>query len=221
MHRRSPPDYEGIELRYWKGNAGEVVERLSKEDDTLLKRVHLFHERFGYSKEEIKDKIKDDPMFAAHFAIEPRRQNIHETIALLWLQQVEGIENCEKLPGSGKNAIYVTSDGEIRPGKEFNKKPPSKSMDFRWKTGDTTFYATHKYTKEGGGNQDSQYKEVKELLDKFLKCEDESCALVAIVDGAYYTPKKMGELLSRTRDHSPKSYACQIDGIQDIIPGHL
>ena len=110
----------------------------------------------------------------------------------------------------------------MREGKEFSKgNKPSKSIDFQWKTGKTTFYASHKYTKEGGRGQDNQYREVKGLLGNFMKCSVDSCALVVIVDGSYYTSKKMKELKTFLRAYDPKSYATCIEGVQDVLISHL
>jgi len=220
--RKPPPDYEKLELMAWSKNADEVSDKLSKNDKNILKKIRQFHLNFGFPEDEIKGKINKDPMFAAHFAVEPRRQNIHEMIAVEWLRGIDGIDSFQKLPNSTKNSLYLTSDGDIRSGSEFRRESPKpgKSLDFKWITGETTFYASHKYTKESGGNQDSQYNEMKELLGKFLRCS-EPCALIVIVDGAYYTQSRMNELNKLVRKTDPKSFACPIDGVQDIIPDYL
>lgn len=63
---------------------------------------------------------------------------------------------------------------------------PGDPLDFIWTTGGKTFYAMHKYTKEGGGNQDSQYQEMIELMKRFLHCRHALVVLLVIVDGKYY-----------------------------------
>lgn len=214
MPKRPPPDYLALEREAWRENATEVSNRLSKNEQNLLKRISLYIWRFGYKEDAVRSKIHDDKMFATYFAIEPRRQGIHEKIAANWLQKEEKIKDFTVLKKSGKNALYVTSDGEIVSGLEHK---PSKSLDFRWKTGNTTCYASHKYTLEGGGNQDSQYKEMLDLLQKFHRCHDKSCILIVIVDGNYYTQKKMEELQHQTRMHNPKSFAVHIEGVPSIL----
>ena len=157
-------------------------------------------------------------MFASYFAIEPRRQGLHENIAAQWLMEEPYINNFDPLPKSGRNAYYVTSDGEIRKGMP---NPPGKSLDFKWRTGRTDFFAYHKYTKEGGGNQDSQYKEMRDALGRFQSSGEINKVLLIIVDGPYYTPTKMNDLLRFVRDRPPQSYACQIEEVSQILAEYI
>lgn len=181
-----------------------------------MKRIYTFIARFGYPMDAVVNKIKTDEMFAAHFTKEPRRTSLHGNLALEWLKETDVIREIEKLPSSGEAAVDVTSDGEIRAGM---LNAPSKSLDFRWRSGRHTIYASHKFTKEGGGNQDSQFKEVKRLLEMFQKGRvDRHTALLVIVDGPYFTKKKIDELRRFCRDvHQPLSAALPI---QDV-PGWL
>ena len=89
MPRLPPPDYEALVGSARMANAGKVAERLSQNDENILKRIRLFHKRFGFPEEEIKEKIRGDNMFAAHFAIDPSRQTIHEKIAEEWLKKLK------------------------------------------------------------------------------------------------------------------------------------
>ena len=151
-------------------------------------------------------------MFASHFTKEPRRTSLHESLAFQWLKEEELISNLEKLPTGGKMAVYITGDGDVRTGMS---KAPSKSLDFRWQTGSYTIYASHKYTKEGGGNQDSQFKEVRRLLELFQKGSSrDNTMLLVIVDGPYYTNSKMNDLLRFCRDKRPPLSAAM--PIQDV-----
>ncbi len=211
-----PPDYDSIERKAWLENAEEVPKRLSSNDKDLLKRVRTYIDRFRYPESNVKDKIQHDPMFAAHFAKEPRRQSLHERVAADWICNLNAVKEFESLPKSGREALYITSDGEVMRGNEIRSRP-SKSLDFKWKTGATTCYAMHKYTREGGGNQDSQYKEMLALLKLFLNCRDKSLILIVIVDGPYYTEAKMSELTHSTRDHPPKSFAVHIESVPTIL----
>ena len=214
MPKRPPPDYLALEREAWRENTTEVSNRLSSNERNLLKRISLYIWRFGYEQDAVHKKIHDDEMFAAHFAVEPRRQGFHERIAANWLEEEESVKNFTVLNKQGRDALYVNSDGEIVSGLAHN---PSKSLDFRWWTGNTTCYASHKYTLEGGGNQDSQYKEMLALLQKFHGCHDTSCILIVIVDGRYFTQKKMLELQHKTRTHGPKSFAVHIEDVPTIL----
>lgn len=211
-----PPDYDAKEQELSRQFAKGVPTLLVKNNSDLLKKIQTYHYRFGYSIDEIRQKIQDDPMFAASFAKEARRTGLHEKMATDWLKKLSSVRELKTLPKSGKNALYVTSDGEVRRGADFRARP-SKSLDFCWQTGATTCYAMHKYTREGGGNQDSQYKEMERLLQQFLRCGDASCILIVIVDGPYYTPQRMAALRNITRDHAPRSYVVHIEDVPGIL----
>jgi len=210
-----PPDYDAIERKEWEDNAENVPSRLREQEPNLLKRIATFIARFGFSIESVHTKIETDTMFAAHFAKEPRRTGLHERVAAEWVEQWESVSNFKTLPKSGPDAFYITSDGEITHRRTENT--PSKSLDFYWKTGETEFFAAHKYTKEGGGNQDSQFKEMKSLLRNFQNAVEKDKVLIVIVDGPYYTPSKMEDLSNSIRDRQPKSYACHIQDVPLIL----
>ena len=213
--QKPPPDYEEIEQREWRENANKVVSRLDDGDRNLAKRIQTFLSRFGYPRNQVEEKIRSDRLFASHFALEPRRTGLHENVAAEWIKELDTVTNFETLPKSGRNAFYVTSDGEIRKGMEH---PPTKSLDFKWVTGKTLFFATHKYTKESGGNQDSQYKEVRHLLELFQKANiSGEIVIVAIVDGPYYTRRRMDDLRRFTRDRKPMSFAIAIEELPGLL----
>lgn len=218
-----PPDYDAIEEQYWKLFNQEVVQEAYRRDDRLLKRVDTYVSRFGYPTEEVLNKIKQDPMFAAHFAKEPRRMSVHEKEAAKWIEALPGVEKFKTLPKSGKNAFKVSSDGNVVQLKQMPNLP-GKSLDFRWKTEDATFYAMHKYTKEGGGTQDSQYQEMVELMKRFLHCRDEKLVLAVIVDGEYYqenNAKRLRILQSHQRPQAPKSHALTIGELPDLLKKYM
>ena len=215
------PDYEDIERAAWRDNAQQVVSRLETADSDLAKRIATFVDRFGYSGPEVEEKIINDPMFAAHFAKEPRRTGLHQKEAAKWLQGLDAVSEFSILPASGKRALYVTSDGEIQSGAILKGSKPSKSLDFQWLTGSVVCYAMHKYTREGGGNQDSQYKEMRDLLRNFQSCSDRGCLLMVIVDGPYYSDRKMEVLRNDTRSRHPRSYAVHLAEVPAILDEYV
>lgn len=99
---KSPPDYEAMEKEFWQTQ--EVVDEATSRAERLIKRIQLFIWRFGYTEEDVLEKIKADEMFAAHFTKEPRRLSIHETAAaayicnLVWSKglQAEVRHSCPK-----------------------------------------------------------------------------------------------------------------------------
>lgn len=210
-----PPDYEEIEVAQWRENAKEVAQNLKKKEKNLLKRIKTYIWRFGFSQTDVENKIANDDMFAAHFTKEPRRTGLHEKEAAKWLNELDQVEEFQVLPKSGRDAFYISSDGEVR---QNMIGAPSKSLDFRWKTGKFIIYASHKYTREGGGNQDSQYKEIAHLLEMFQKArESEQVILLAIVDGPYYTESRMRRLRRFCRDKPPMSAAMTIETVPDFL----
>ena len=151
-----------------------------------------------------------DNMFAALFATDPARQGIHENVAVNWLEKVLKL-SVRPLSKSGKNALYINNEGRLV------REKSGKSLDFHWKYNGIDFYAMHKFTNESGGNQDSQYIEMQEILNRFHRAEDESIALVVIVDGNYYTETKMKGLKNKTRTIAPKSFAVHIQDVPKIL----
>lgn len=210
-----PPDYEQIEKSKWRENARKVISQLDEGDRNLKKQIETFNRRFGYGLDEIEGKIRADEMFAANFAREPRRQGFHEIVARDWLEKKTRL-NIEVLPKSGPNSFYVTRDGVITKIPREEQKP-SKSLDFKWTHGNVNFYAMHKYTKEGGGNQDSQFKEMIDLLTNYQRATNPSNALIVIVDGPYYNQTRMQRLKMRTRTSPPLSFAVPIQEVPDIL----
>lgn len=152
-------------------------------------------------------------MFAAHFAIDPKRQRIHAKMAAEWIESLDTVCDFRKLAKSGNNALYITHNGEI---KRSAQSTLSKSLDFEWVTGSTLFYASHKYTEEGGGSQNTQFGEVKTLLKHFQKSTDKALFLM-IVDGTYYTDERMQELKKFERTRSPKSYVMHIEEVPELL----
>ena len=145
-----------------------------------------------------------------------RRQNPRERLAARWIGKLPEVERFRKLPAGGKHALYVTSDAEVQPGAVLRRKP-RKSLDFEWVTGSTTCYASHKYTKRSGGNQDSQFQEMRDLLKSFQSCENRQIALFVIVDGPYFTERKMKELEAFTRQTPPRSWAIPIGDLPPLL----
>lgn len=215
MSDERPPDYDAIEQAEWQKNAGLVPGELNRNSERLSERIKLFTTRFGFPSAEIINKIRTDSMFAAHFAKEPRRTGLHEKYAAAWIKDLPMVKDFHVLPKGGSGAVYITSDGNIHQGILHNR--PGKSLDFAWKTGEKTCYAMHKYTKQGGGNQDSQHKEMVALMRNFQSCNDRTCVLFIIADGPYYQGTKMDDLRNHARQAPPKSYALSIGELPAML----
>lgn len=202
----------------WRENCELVAEEVEERSERLMKRVALFVWRFDYNQEDVLSKIRDDEMFAAWFAKEPRRQSPHERIAAGYLGQFPELIAFERLKQSGRNALYINRDGEIRKGEDIQGDKPSKALDFAWKTlSGIRCYASHKYTREGGGNQDSQFIEQRTLLRNFQSRSTNDTALFVICDGPYYDDTRMSTLQAHCRTVSPLSYAVHIEEVPELV----
>ena len=85
-------------------------------------------------------------------------------------------------------------------------KLTSKSLDFYWEVKVDNevlkFYATHKYTNEGGGAQDHQYNEIISFLNNANQVKKSNISFLAISDGNYYTnPYKGTTKLEYLKEH--------------------
>lgn len=201
-----------MEQQGWRKNARSVIANLQEKN--ITKKITTYAWRFGYNEEQIREKIRSDKMFAAHFATDPKKQKLHEVAAADWLAGIPSVEKFESLPSSGRGSLYVTADGEIQEGRG---RAPGKSLDFRWITKGKTCIASHKYTDQTGGAQDQQFNEMVELLKRFRNCAEADYVLIVIVDGPYYTEKKMQKLLDLIRNDKLRSFAVHIEQVPGIL----
>lgn len=216
--RYNGPDFEGAINRARKKNISRVLGDLNSRDPNLMKKIKGFSEKFGYDTSVVIEKVRSDEMFRAHFAKDPRKQNIDEKTAFEWLQQLEGVHHLTKLPAAGDGAYYVDKEGYIRNGSAFSGGiNPSKSLDFSWTTGNTTFYAMHKRTTDEGGAQDNVKREVEQIMRNFQQCPQEGIALVMLLDGSYWTKEKIQSIAKFARTSEPHSYALSTPRILPVI----
>lgn len=230
-----PPDYEGQISRRWRENSDAVGKLLSDDEKVrryfdgakdrggsksnefrnLMEKISVFSSNFGYSISDIIDEIQSNRFFRSTFAVDPRRQSIDESIAYDWLKQIALIENLEKLPGQGSNALYIGKDGTVRSGSEFTQKEtkPSKSLDFRWSAAGYSFFAMHKRTVGEGGAQDNSGREVRRVVDYFREDERGEVNLVLILDGGYWDIGRRDELREYVDRRVPN---CLVGSIQEI-----
>jgi hypothetical protein len=179
-------DYKGKYKKQVEKNLKQVLKELNGQD--VSQKISNWANKFNYSFDVIKQKIIDDEIFRCVFIKEPGRQGFHEKIAAEYIKSLDKVNDFKKLPNGGKDAIYLTN-GKIFKGSDLNKKSKeTKSIDFTWKTGKFTIYATHKYTgiDGSGGSQDNQYEDVQKFIKNAVDCNEENCILLAICDGDYY-----------------------------------
>lgn len=218
MPHEPPPDWDDIEREEWRKSRDRVAGEVDAGAERVLRVAGTFAGKFGYALKSVLDKIRNDTMFAAHFAKQPGRTGLHERIAAEWISALPEVTDFKTLPKSGPQSVKIDSDGNLRRGA--GKKIPGKTLDFEWVSGGKTCYAMHKYTKDSGGAQDNQFNEMKELMLRFLRCSDTGIGLMVIADGEYYQRNncaKLHELAALERTHPPRSKALAIGDLPAFL----
>lgn len=207
-----------------------ILSKIRKEYIDLMTKISNFAEKNNLNKENVLNEVMTHDMFRLTFSKDPGRQTFHQHFAASWLSQIPFIENLEEPPAGGKNAIYIYH-GEIVSGKDKNDKRISKSVDMKWeysfKDKVLSFFATHKYTKDLGGSQDNQYKDVQEFHTEAKECINNNYFLLSITDGRYYLSKEAGlsqnmskiQYLNTGRFKGDRNCATNLNNIVvDIVP---
>ena len=213
-------DFESLERQVSQKNLLEVYEEIRQRSPRLRKRILHFSTQFGIPEQSYWDALEADPAgpLASTLAREARRQNIHERHAADFIARMELVSDFEKLRSSGPGALYLNRDGQFVTGKQLGSAPkPSKSIDFRWDASGLRCLAAQKYTKEGGGNQDSQFHELEQLLRNFLQRTNNGLALFILVDGAYYTMQRIRQLEALVRTNPPRSYVVSVNSLEKLL----
>ena len=215
-----PLDFESIERQQNLDNLVDMADEIQQKSERLRTRILHYAEQFDVPEADFWRDLRANPNgpLAAVLAREARRQNIHERAAANYVQQLPNINEFINLPSSGPNAYYINANGQIITGRQLAGAPrPSKSIDFRWRTGAVTCYAAQKYTREGGGNQDNQFNEVQALLQNFLPRLNNHTALFVLVDGPYYTVARLNQLRGLVRLQDPRSYVASVNELVPIL----
>ena len=213
-------DFDAIERVQNRKNLSDVGPEIIDRSRRLQERIRHFSSQFGIAEElywEALERDPDGPM-ASVLAKEARRQNIHEKAAAEFVGRLDKASYFQKLPSHGPDAFYINTDGQVVAGRTLGSaRKPSKSLDFSWRTGGIHCLASQKYTKVGGGNQDSQFNEIETLLRNFQGRTNNSVALFALVDGDYYTEERINRLRSLCRTTTPRSYVTGVNSLHHIL----
>lgn len=188
-------DYEKEYKKQFKKNLNDVCNEI--DSDSMKNKINNWAKKNDKSPKEVRQKILDDDFFRRCFVKEPSKQNFYQNKAADFIKNIDGVENFKTLPQNGSNALYIIN-GNIHKGENLkNKNQDSKSIDFYWEYNNKKFYASHKYTKEEGGAQDNQYKDIQSFLIDSRDNNLKDTNFVAICDGDYYQNKD-----NKTKDSS-------------------
>ena len=174
--------YKKAVAQAWKKNIAQVRDLLIANDKKLLYKIQSASQRWNIPVSEIKESITKDRVAAAHFAVDPSKQKIHEKTAAEFIRNLNGIVDFNLLPNK---ALYVSKGVPIT-GDELKIYPAAKTIDFKWQYRTFKIYASHKYTHDSGGAQGNQYKDLQAFIRACYGSTDSKLRFIAIADGAFY-----------------------------------
>lgn len=166
-----------------------IIKKINQEKDNLDIKIYNFAKRWSLEENYLKNALKTNELLLLTFVKDPGKQTFHQHFAAEYISSLPLIENFKELSSGGRNALYVIN-GRIVEGKDKKDQQSGKSIDFQWeytfRNKTLTFYATHKHTKESGGSQDNQYKDVQDFHTESRNCIDLNIHFLSITDGPYY-----------------------------------
>ena len=153
----------------------------------LFKKIKKYKLRYSDDRNtyDILQEIRSSIYLQNILSIDPLKQNICEKSQLKYIHS-------KNINISKQNTKLYIHNGEF-----YTSKPsPSsiKSIDATIIINDKKYYCYLKYINENGGAQDNQYNDCKLFLQECLKFIEEK--FILIVDGTYFSTKKINELES-------------------------
>lgn len=215
------PNYDQAIFAARQENVVRVTRDLESGASHLVKKIRSFSEQFGFDENDVRKKIREDKMFRAQFAIDPRKQNTDRKTALNWMKE-RGMSGIKMLPKTGINAKYIGGKGGICTGKKSKGKNGAlKSLDFCWTAEDATFYIMHKRTTDSGGAQGNVKIVVEQAIKVFSKSTQRGAALVVLLDGDYWTDEKLDDIKQYARAKEPPIHVMRTSQIQSLYEEHV
>lgn len=147
-----------------------------------MSKINKRSEEYDIPVETIIDEIKKYNTAVIPFVISPSRQNFYENMAYIMIKNISGVYNLVNLPN---NKLFVYGGAVISKSK-LKQYPKTKTLDFKWDYNGYSIYASHKYTKDTGGAQDNQYKDLQDFIRESKDTNLSRTIFVAIADGDYY-----------------------------------
>ena len=212
-------DYEAEYNNAFKKNRLLVKQQIDK--DALDKKINTFCNLHGFEKQFVIAEIKRSEVVQAFFAINPNKQNFYEKKAAKAIESIDGVTCFKNLPN---NFLYLVNGGIMTKEEIKNTgiSTQTKTIDFQWSYKNKTFYASHKYTKESGGAQHLQYKDLEGFISEANKSGQKNIFFIAVADGKFY---QTTETSSETRlnklkteaNNSKGVYACSINELKAVL----
>lgn len=181
------PDYDNSKIKRWKKNIEEARDNPLKRKEAVIN----FANKVGLSPDVLWYNFCTDDLSPLHYAIDPTKQTLHQSVAAEWIESLPMVLNFKTLPGDGPDALFVSGGYLMRADQLANADIP-KSIDFYWETVDSDgvilkFYAAHKYTKEDGGAQENQFRDLLSFALESSKLKKErGIRILSLSDGPFY-----------------------------------
>lgn len=216
-----PLDYEKLFREAYRSNVEKVAEEAS--EGKLDDKIDNFCSLHDVSRDHLMRQIQSNRIVAACFAINPNKQNFFEKTAAKHIGNISGVEKFETLP----NNALVVMQGAVLDRRSLRAQGGTalaKTIDFKWEYRAATFYASHKYTKQEGGSQGSQYKDLQIFIEQARDTTLRDTFFMAIADGAFYSGQNGQAGASRMERlkalaSGGKVFACGIDEIEALMKG--
>ena len=183
--------------------------------------IRTFMLKTGMPRKAVEDKIRTDDMFRWCFVKDPKKQNIYRDLAASYIRSIPQVTSFVRLK-AGERLICGGTVMSREEAKKRGANPSPKPIDFQWKTGKHTVYASHKYTKESGGAQGKQYHELHSFIDDANHSNLKATAFIAIADGPHYD--STDSIRGKTRIESLRQacnrtsvFACRMEELQGIL----
>lgn len=157
--------YDALYKKAYEENVNSIYQ--DAVSGGIESKITNFCALHNVAREELLENIRTNKIVRAFFAKNPNKQNIYEKIAGDFIRGM-GAENFRQLSTS---ELYVT-EGVIMAREELKaymrtnpETKPCKTVDFTWDYEGLKFYAAHKYTKDEGGAQGNQYKDLQQFIE--------------------------------------------------------
>ena len=211
-------DYETLFKEQYKANVRDTP-RIARSGE-IDEKIKNFCQLHGFEKEEVLEQIETNNIVAACFAINPNKQNFYERTAGDFIEKINGVTEFEILPTNK----LVVSNGAVTSKNDLDKQGGSttaKTIDFTWKYGGAKFYASHKYTKQEGGAQGNQYKDLQAFITEARQTTLKNTYFIAIADGDFYLQNDRQAGMRRIEwlknQASNSVFACTICELEELM----
>lgn len=195
---RGALDYEWLTADWRRRRAREICASL--DDPRMRAKMAHWAGQYGYSLAAVRQKIAGDAMVACLFDPHPPGHSLHSQMAAQHIAAIPGVERFARLPGGGRDAVYVQS-GALIPGHRADRKG-ARPLDFGWTDGAARYYAVHSHGKAATSTQDADMASICELLAEARGLAADDGIVVALCDGPYYNEERLGQLRRLTNGGS-------------------